>query len=376
MILLRYIFRVNLPKEEQYVALKTRRAVDACRLSLEISNPAISGRQIPELRRLIGKNFVISRVCGSDEQIIVPGPDVRLNVGDKILIITAEQDSEALVAFFGHKIDMSWDRLKAYMAARRILVTNPSVNGKSIGKLGLYDGLGFNVTRVNRAGIDLVAHENLDLQIGDRVTVVGSESAINNIEKLLGNSLTNLRHPNIVPLFLGIFLGVLLSSVPFFIPGVPQAIKLGLAGGSLVVAILLGRFGYKFKLATYMTVSANLMLRETGIALFLAGVGLGAGEGFVDTVIRGGGYIWVLYGAVITMVPMLLGGAIGRLVFNLDYFTLIGVMSGSCTNPPALAYSSTTTNNDRPAVGYSTVYPLTMFMRVLSSQMLIIFFAM
>ncbi len=375
MILVRFVFKISMKKEEEAVASIGKGAVDAQRLSLEILNPSVNGKSIPELRKLIGKNFVVSRICGADEQILVPSPEVRLNLGDKILVITSAAHADAIEAFFGKKIDMSWDRLKAYMAARRIMVTNSSVNGKSLGRLGLYDGLGFNVTRVNRAGIDLIAHSDLEVQIGDRVTVVGSESSINNIEKLLGNSMTNLRHPNIIPIFIGIFLGVVLGSIPFFIPGIPQAVKLGLAGGPLVVAIILGRFGYKFKLATYTTVSANLMLREVGIALFLAGVGLGAGEGFVNTVVRGGGYVWILYGAVITIIPTFVTGVLARVFLKLDYFTLVGLIAGSCTNPPGLAYASSLTVNDRPAVGYSTVYPLTMFMRVLTAQLLIIFFA-
>lgn len=375
MIAIRYIYRINIEREAAGIAGRERDAVDAKRVSLVVRNPSIVGKQIPELRRLIGKNFVISRICGDDGEIVVPGPDLRLNLGEKVLVITAARDVEAVSAFIGEKIDMSWDRLKAYMAARRILVTNPSVNGRTLGRLGLYDGLGFNVTRVNRAGIELVAHQNLSLQMGDRVTVVGSESAINNIEKLLGNSLTNLRHPNIIPIFLGIFLGVLVGSIPFAIPGIPQSVKLGLAGGPLVVAILLGRFGYKMKLATYTTMSANFMLREFGIALFLAGVGLGAGENFWDTIVNRGGYVWIGYGFMITVIPVLFTCIFARSVFRLDYFTMMGVISGSTTNPPALAYSNSASPNDLPAVGYSTVYPLTMFLRVLTAQLLIIFFA-
>ena len=373
LIFIKRIFKINIESENARLAKSAQDAVDAQRISLVVKNPAIDGKHIYELRDLISKNFVIPRICGEDGEIVVPSPDSILRLGDKILVITAKRDVGAVTAFIGEKIDMSWDRLKAYMAARRIMVTNAAVNGKKLGRLGLYDGLGFNITRVNRAGIDLVPHRDLSLQIGDRVTIVGSESAINNIEKKLGNSMKNLRHPNIIPIFLGIFLGVFVGSIPFHFPGIPQAVKLGLAGGPLVVAILLSRFGHKMKIATYTTVSANLMIREMGIALFLAGVGLGAGDGFLDTII-GGGYKWIAYGACITIMPVVAAAFLGRLFFRFDYFTLMGVISGATTNPPSLAYSNALSPNDLPAVGYSTVYPLSMFLRVLSAQLLIIFF--
>lgn len=373
LVFIKYIFKINIEREKDRIAKSAQDAVDATRISLVVKNPAIDGRHIHQLRDLISKNFVISRICGADGEIVVPSPDSVLTLGDKILVVAAKRDIAAVTAFIGEKIDMSWDRLKAYMAARRIMVTSASVNGKTLGRLGLYDGLGFNITIVNRAGIDLVAHRDLRLQIGDRVTIVGSESAINNIEKKLGNSMQNLRHPNLIPIFLGMFLGVLLGSVPFRIPGIPQAVKLGLAGGPLIVAILLSRFGHKMKIATYTTVSANLMIREMGIVLFLAGVGLGAGGGFFAT-IANGGYKWIAYGACITIIPVMVAAFVGRLFFRFDYFTLMGVISGSTTNPPALAYSHSASPNDLPAVGYSTVYPLAMFLRVLSAQLLILFF--
>lgn len=291
-----------------------------------------------------------------------------------MLVVCDNKDVQFVNAFIGNRIEMEWQKLDSELEARRIMITNPEINGKTLGKLGLYGGFSFNITRVNRAGIDLVAHANLELQMGDRVTAVGTGSAIKNVEKILGNSMLRLRQPNLIPIFLGIFFGVLVGSIPFAIPGIPQPIKLGLAGGPLIVSILISRFGPKFKLVTYTTVSANLMVREIGIALFLAGVGLGAGQDFVSTVIDGGGYKWIGYGAVITVVPVIVAALLGRLVFKFDYFTLIGILSGSTTNPPALAYSNATANNDMPAVGYATVYPLTMFMRVLSAQLLVIFF--
>ncbi|WP_423754528.1 TrkA C-terminal domain-containing protein, partial [Alistipes indistinctus] len=249
------------------------------------------------------------------------------------------------------------------------------LNGKSLAQLKLHAGFGVSITRVNRAGVDLIAQPSLQLQMGDRVTVVGTEVSIANVEKVLGNSMKRLNAPNLIPIFIGIVLGVMLGSLPFTFPGIPQPVKLGLAGGPLIVSILISRFGPKFKLVTYTTMSANLMLREVGIALFLACVGLGAGEEFVETIIDGGGYAWIGYGAIITILPLLIVGVIGRLWFKVDYFTLIGVMAGATTDPPALAYSNDLAGNDIPSVGYATVYPLTMFLRVLSAQLLILFLA-
>ena len=267
---------------------------------------------------------------------------------------------------------MEWEQLNKELISRRILITKPELNGKTLSQLKIRNNFGANITRVNRSGVDLVASPQLQLQMGDRVTIVGSELAVAYAEKVLGNSMKRLNHPNLIPIFIGIALGCILGSLPFAFPGIPQPVKLGLAGGPLIVSILISRFGPKYKLITYTTMSANLMLREIGISIFLACVGLGAGEGFVDTVIHGGGYIWVGYGVIITILPLLITGLVGRYYCKLNYFTLIGVLAGSTTNPPALAYSNDLTSCDAPAVGYATVYPLTMFLRVLTAQILIL----
>ncbi|MBR5455213.1 MAG: transporter, partial [Rikenellaceae bacterium] len=256
--------------------------------------------------------------------------------------------------------------------SRRIIITQPHINGKTIGELRLRSSYAVNVTRVNRSGVDLIPVHNLELQIGDRLTVVGSEMAIDAVAKALGNSMRRLREPNLISIFLGIFLGVFVGSIPIVIPGMPQAVKLGLAGGPLIVAILVSRFGAHYHLVTYTTMSANLMLREVGISLFLAAAGISAGEGFIDTVVYQGGYIWVLYGVIITMLPILLVGIFARKVFKLNYLTLMGVIAGSMTNPPALAYSNATASNDVPAVSYATVYPFMMFLRVLTAQLFVL----
>ena len=226
---------------------------------------------------------------------------------------------------------------------------------------------------MNRAGVDLIPYQGMELQMGDRVMVVGSEKAIAAVADLLGNSLRRLNEPNLISIFVGILLGVQLGSIPFMFPGIPQPVKLGLAGGPLVVALLISRFGPHFKLVTYTTMSANLMLREVGIALFLAAVGLGAGQGFVDTIVNNGGYAWIGYGFVITVVPILLVGAFARLVYKTNYYTLMGLIAGSTTDPPALAYANATAGNDMPAVSYATVYPVVMFLRVLTAQVFILF---
>ncbi len=373
MIFLRKIFKVNPSAELE--ATNDASQAGARRISIALKNPSILGKSIEYITTVSGRHFVISRVCHKDsDNIEIPQADTILSAGDKILVVCDSKDYDFITAFLGEPIEMEWRKMDTGLEARRIMITNPDVNGKTIGKLGLFGGFAFNITRVNRAGIDLVAHASLALQMGDRITIVGTEAAIKNVEKLLGNSMLRLRQPNLIPIFLGILLGVIFGSMPFFIPGIPQPVKLGLAGGPLVIAILLSRFGPNFKIVTYTTVSANLMMREIGIALFLAGVGLGAGQDFVSTIIDGGGYKWIGYGTIMTIVPILFAGFIGRVFFKMNFFTLTGILSGSTTNPPALAYANSAASNDMPAVGYATVYPLSMFMRVVSAQLLIIIF--
>ena len=263
-------------------------------------------------------------------------------------------------------------KLNKKLISRRILITKPELNGKMLSQLKIRNNFGASITRINRSGVDLVASPHLQLQMGDRVTIVGSELAVTHAEKVLGNSMKRLNHPNLIPIFFGIALGCILGSIPFMFPGIPQPVKLGLAGGPLIVSILISRFGPQYKMITYTTMSANLMIREIGISLFLACVGLGAGKDFIETIVNEGGYIWIMYGAIITTVPLIITGLIGHYACKLNYYTLIGVLSGANTNPPALAYSNDLTSCDAPAVGYATVYPLAMFLRVLTAQLLIL----
>lgn len=292
-------------------------------------------------------------------------------------MVTTEQDVETIKTFIGQEIIMDrkqWIPTDSQLVSRRVVVTKYELNGKRVGDLQLRRILGINITRLNRAGVDLVATPALTLQVGDRLTVVGSEQSVAKVGEILGNSLHRLNEPNLITIFVGIGLGIILGSIPISFPGIPQPVKLGLAGGPLIVSILISRFGYHYKLITYTTQSANFMLRELGITLFLACVGLSAGKGFVDTIVNQGGYAWIGYGFIITMVPLLIVGCIGRYFYKLNYFTLMGLLAGSTTDPPALAYSNATAGNNAPSVGYATVYPLTMFLRVLSAQLLILFF--
>jgi len=280
------------------------------------------------------------------------------------------------VRFFGCQVEMTdneWGIFDVDVVPRRVLVTNNSVNGRSLAELKLGKAFGITVTRINRAGVDLLAKPDTALQIGDRLTIVGTQQSIDGAAKLLGNSMKRLREPNLIAIFLGIALGILVGTIPFMIPGIPQPIKLGLAGGPLIVAILISKFGPKYKIVTYTTMSANLMLREIGISLFLACVGIDAGGNFVDTIVNGGGAIWILYGFIITIVPILIVGIIGRSIYKMNYYSLMGLIAGSTTDPPALAYANSTSGNDLPAVSYATVYPLTMFLRVLTAQLLVLF---
>lgn len=378
LLVMRYIFKIDVKKEES-AAMEVSgnsggQAVST--LSLVVRNAAIAGKRISDLEPIVGRHFVVSRICKAEQPDVVemPNADTIITMGDKLLLIAKMYDIEGIIAFFGEVCDVKWDTGSSQLISRRVLVTRPELNGKHLSSLKIRNNLGVNITRINRSGVDLVANPHLRLQMGDRVTIVGSELCVSHAEKVLGNSLKRLDHPNLIPIFIGMALGCLIGSIPFIFPGIPQPVKLGLAGGPLIVAILVSRFGPNCKLVTYTTMSANLMIREIGISLFLACVGLGAGNGFVDTILNEGGYVWIGYGVIITVVPLLIAGFLGRYVYKVNYLKLIGVLSGSMTNPPALAYSNEQTSCDLPSVGYATVYPLTMFLRVLSAQLLIIFF--
>lgn len=379
LLLLKFVFRVNTKREEDEAesGLGHLQELTVRPVSLEIRNEAIDGKRVKDIRPLVNRQFVISRIRhhSGDQTAELVNSDTVLHLDDQILLISNPKDIEAIAAFFGKQVNVEWEQLNKELISRRILITKPELNGKTLSQLKIRNNFGASVTRVNRSGVDLVASTQLQLQMGDRVTVVGSELAVGHAEKVLGNSMKRLDHPNLIPIFLGIALGCILGSLPFAFPGIPQPVKLGLAGGPLIVSILISRFGPKYKLITYTTMSANLMLREIGIAIFLACVGLGAGEGFIDTIIYKGGYVWIGYGVIITMVPLLIAGIVGRYLFKLNYYTLAGVLSGSMTDPPALAYSNDLTSTDAPAVGYATVYPLAMFLRVLTAQLLIILLA-
>ena len=380
-ILIKYIFRVSFDKEnEQLNSEDSSHTNEAKPISLIVKNPAIFNKTVAELSNLLEhRDFVISRVWrDSNKQIEIASANTVLQENDKVFVITTETDAETIKTFIGEEIDMErkqWIRMESQFINRRILITKPELNGKRLGQLKLRKLYGINITRINRAGVDLVAKPGLTLQVGDRVNVVGTETAVSNVEKVLGNSMKRLNEPNLITIFVGIALGIVLGSIPISFPGIPQPVKLGLAGGPLVVAILIRRFGYHYKLITYTTQSANLMLREIGITLFLACVGISAGDGFVDTIVNNGGFAWIGYGFIITFVPLMIIGCIGRYFCKVNYFTLMGLIAGSTTDPPALAYSNATAGNDAPSVGYATVYPLTMFLRVLTAQLLILFFA-
>lgn len=374
MIFIRYALRIRFEKEDEALAaMSNEHKKYAEKISVQFTNAVLDGRTVGEMKELINRSFVISRIADADNHITVATQDSRLHIGDKLLIVCSSEDTDAITAFLGHIIDMpfeEWGSLDSQLVSRRILITKPSINGKKFADLHLRTKYGINITRVNRAGVDLIPYQGMELQVGDRVMVVGSEKAIAQVADLLGNSMKKLREPNLVTIFVGIALGVLLGSIPLL--NVPQPVKLGLAGGPLIVAILIGRFGTHFHLVTYTTMSANLMLREVGITLFLAAVGIGAGDGFVDAIVSGG-YRWVGYGVIITVVPLLIVSLIARLGMKVNYYTLMGLIAGSTTDPPALAYANSTAGNDMPAVSYATVYPVVMFLRVLTAQIFILF---
>ncbi|MBR2429296.1 MAG: putative transporter [Alistipes sp.] len=375
MIILRSMLRVDFKKEDEGLRAMSDETHLPHRYSVEFTNKMLEGKTIAHAHTLINRQFVISRLMHSDGEIVMADGNSTLTIGDRLRIICTEEDREAILAFFGEPIEMSADEWGATamqstpLVSRRILITREEINGKKFSDLRLRTRYGINITRVHRAGVDLIPYQGMELQVGDKVMVVGPEAAVAQAEKVLGNSLKKLDHPNLLPIFIGITLGVLLGSLPLM--EIPQPVKLGLAGGPLIIAILLGRYGPHFKMVTYTTMSANLMLREIGLAMFLAAVGIEAGDGFVDA-IADGGYKWVGYGVIITMLPLLIVGTIARLKFKVNYYTMMGLMSGAMTDPPALGFANTTSGNDMPAVGYATVYPVVMFLRVLSAQLLML----
>ena len=371
-IAIRYIFRVNMAKEEESLKIQSGDSHHKPHMmSLEVRNESISGKTLIEIKNFLGRKFVCSRIR-HDGHVSIPDHETVFNIGDQLFIVCSEEDAPAIVVFIGKEVELDWEKQDLPMVSRRILVTKPEINGKTLGSMHFRSMYGVNVTRINRSGMDLFADPNLILQVGDRVMVVGQQDAVERVAGVLGNQLKRLDTPNIVTIFVGIFLGILLGSLPIAFPGMPTPLKLGLAGGPLVVAILIGRFGHKLHLVTYTTMSANLMLREIGIVLFLASVGIEAGEHFVQTVVEGSGLLYVGYGFLITVIPLLIIGMIARFYCKVNYFTLMGLIAGSNTDPPALAYANQTSGNDAPAVGYSTVYPLTMFLRILAGQMILL----
>lgn len=375
-IAIRYICQINLKKEEEDIAKEeaANPHLTPRMMHLEVHNEALAGKTLLQVRDFMGRDFVCSRIL-QNGHVSIPNRDTVFHLGDQLFVVCAEDDAEAIIAFIGPKIEVDWEKQDPPMVSRRILITQPKMNGKQLGEFHFSSMYGVNVTRVNRSGMDIFASRNLTLQVGDRVMVVGPQDAVERVANLMGNSLKRLDHPNIVTIFVGIFLGIFFGSLPIAFPGIPTPVKLGLAGGPLIVSILIGRFGYKLKLVTYTTMSANLMLREIGIALFLASVGIKAGANFVNTVVDGDGLLYVGCGFLITVIPLLIMGAVARWHYKMNYFMLMGLIAGSNTDPPALAYSNQTAGNNAPAVGYSTVYPVSMFLRILTAQLLILILA-
>ena len=379
MIIIRYICRVDVKQDSEEIQKEEEANphMKPYTISLKVQNEALSGKTLSQVQNFLARDFVCTRII-QDGHMITPNANTVLRLGDRMFLVCAEDDSEAIMAFIGPKIEQDWDATNQQdkpMVSRRILVTQPNINGKTLGELHFSSMYGVNVTRVNRSGMDLFAARQLRLQVGDRVMVVGPQDAIERVANLLGNQLRRLDHPNIVTIFVGILCGILFGSLPIAIPGMPTPVKLGLAGGPLIISILIGRFGHKVKLVTYTTMSANLVLREVGLVLFLASVGIKAGENFVQMVVEGDGVLYVGIGFLITFIPLLITGIVARWHHRVNYFTLMGLIAGSNTDPPALAYANQIAGNDAPAVGYSTVYPLTMFLRILTAQLLVLLMA-
>ena len=374
-ILIRYICNIKLEKEE--ARLKALEETNAnkkpYKMHLEVTNKYLEGKTLLQVHDFLNRDFVVSRLVHNGE-VCIPNRDTIFHLGDQMLVVCAEADQEAIMAFIGPKLDIDFEQQDQPLVCKRILITNPKINGKTLSSMHFSSVHGVNVTRVTRHGLDLFASAGLPLQVGDRIMVVGPEDAVDNVADQMGNSIRRLDAPNIATIFVGIILGLIFGSFPLAIPGMPVPVKLGLAGGPLIIAILIGRYGYKIHLVTYTTTSANMMLREIGLVLFLASVGIKAGAGFFDTVIDGDGLLYVLTGFLITIIPILVVGPIARMKFKFNYFTIAGMIAGTYTDPPALAYANSICSKEAPALGYSTVYPLSMFLRIFTAQIVVLFF--
>ncbi len=378
-IAIRYITRTKLKDEEQELdnAEAENPHAKPHAMTLRVTNTYIAGRNLMEISEFLNRDIVCTRLNHNGE-LVTPKRDTIFNIGDEVLIVCAEADAEAIKAFIGPEIEVEWNdreyENQQPMISKRIVVTNPKMNGKTLGKMHFSSVFGVNVTRISRQGMDLFASRNHHFHVGDKIMVVGREENVNRVAEMMGNSAKRLNAPNIATIFIGIVVGILFGSIPLSIPGMPVPLKLGIAGGPLIIAILIGRFGYRFKLVTYTTTSANMMLREIGLVLFLASVGIKAGAGFWQTVVAGDGLKYVYTGFLITVIPILIIGTIARLKYKFNYFTIMGLIAGTYTDPPALAYANAACSKEAPAVGYSTVYPLSMFLRILTAQIIVLFF--
>jgi putative transport protein len=374
-ILIRYICNIKLEKEEDN--LNAQEGVKAnqkpYKMHLEVTNKYLEGKTLLQVHDFLNRDFVVSRIV-HDGELSIPTSKTVFHIGDQMLIVCAEADHEAIMAFIGPKLDIDFEQSDQPLVSKRILITNPKINGKSLASMHFSSMHGVNVTRVTRQGMDIFASASLPLQVGDRIMVVGPEDAVDRVANTMGNSIRRLDAPNIAPIFVGIIIGIIFGSLPIAIPGMPVPMKLGIAGGPLIIAILIGRYGYKIHLVTYTTTSANMMLREIGLVLFLASVGIKAGANFFETVVEGDGLLYVLTGFLITIIPILIVGPIARLKFKFNYFTIMGMIAGTYTDPPALAYANSVCSKEAPAVGYSTVYPLSMFLRIFTAQIVVLFF--
>ena len=374
-ILIRYICKVRLEKEEEQLKAmeETNTNKKPYKMHLEVTNQYLEGKTLLQVHDFLNRDFVVSRLVHAGE-LCIPNRNTVFHVGDQMLVVCAEADQEAIMAFIGPKLDIDFEQQDQPLVSKRILITNPRINGKTLASMHFSSVHGVNVTRLTRHGMDLFASAGLPLQVGDKIMVVGPEDAVDRVANQMGNSLRRLNAPNIATIFVGIFLGLIFGSFPFAIPGMPVPVKLGLAGGPLIIAILIGRYGYKIHLVTYTTTSANMMLREIGLVLFLASVGIKAGAGFFETVIEGDGLLYVLTGFLITIIPILIIGPVARIRYRFNYFTIAGMIAGTYTDPPALAYANSICSKEAPAIGYSTVYPLAMFLRIFTAQIIILFF--